>query len=567
MPLPTCPGLVAEVHDESALRAAVEAGAVPVRVRSGEALVGPLRAGARPGCGLCAWTREQRITGGPLAQPDARLTPATARALEALADLVRADAAPVAYSLDLTTLAAGRHPVLPDPRCEVCGSPLPDDEPLTAPPAGPQPAVPTSWRTQAVDADAVLARYVDSHVGLVPRVERGMGFPFPAMSAVLASGPGGTTGSGFGRELSYAQARTVGVLEALERLGGFVPLGRRTVVHASRRELGDDALDPRGTGLATAAQVADPRYPFKPYDDDLRYPWVWGRSVTRARPVLVPEQLAYYRVREPNRFVYDISNGCALGSTLAEATLHGILELVERDAFLLTWYRRRPAPELDLRKAGALPLVTRLRQLTGLVVRAFDVTTDTGIPAVWIVGQLTDPRTELCPGLICAAASGFDRGQAVRSAVLELAGMATRSTLPYGADLSRVEAMLADPALVTAMDDHLLVNAHPAARARLGFLLDTPVDEREPMPQASWRPEGTDVAEALDQLVRHLSALGLETVTVDQTAPEHEAGGLHCVKVLVPGLLPMTFGHLVRRTEGLPRLGTGPLNPDPHPFP
>jgi ribosomal protein S12 methylthiotransferase accessory factor len=67
-------------------------------------------------------------------------------------------------------------------------------------------------------------------------------------------------------------------------------------------------------------------------------------------------------------------------------------------------------------------------------------------------------------------------------------------------------------------------------------------------------------------------------IVVDQTTPEHQAGGFSCVKVIIPGTLPMTFGHDVRRVDGLPRLFDVPrrlgkrlraqdVNPDPHPFP
>jgi len=41
---------------------------------------------------------------------------------------------------------------------------------------------------------------------------------------------------------------------------------------------------------------------------------------------------------------------------------------------------------------------------------------------------------------------------------------------------------------------------------------------------------------------------------VQQTTDEHRAGGFDCVKVVVPGTLPMTFGHSLRRTDGIPRI-------------
>jgi ribosomal protein S12 methylthiotransferase accessory factor len=67
---------------------------------------------------------------------------------------------------------------------------------------------------------------------------------------------------------------------------------------------------------------------------------------------------------------------------------------------------------------------------------------------------------------------------------------------------------------------------------------------------------------------------------VDQTMPEAGRHGLACVRVIVPGLVPMTFGHPHRRTRDLPRLTGGVGIPYrsqlahgeevgclPHPFP
>jgi len=75
--------------------------------------------------------------------------------------------------------------------------------------------------------------------------------------------------------------------------------------------------------------------------------------------------------------------------------------------------------------------------------------------------------------------------------------------------------------------------------------------------------------------------LNLDVIVVDLTAPEITRNGLHCVKVLIPGMLPMTFGHHFTRVAGLERVLRVPvelgyakqplrledLNPYPHPFP
>ncbi|MBD0324589.1 MAG: YcaO-like family protein, partial [Aldersonia sp.] len=90
-----------------------------------------------------------------------------------------------------------------------------------------------------------------------------------------------------------------------------------------------------------------------------------------------------------------------------------------------------------------------------------------------------------------------------------------------------------------------------------------------------------DLAVDLDRVVARYLGTGLDVIVVDQTTPEQAAGDLRCVKVIVPGTLPITFGYRHQRTTGFERLTRVPwelgyaprplaaadLNPDPHPFP
>jgi ribosomal protein S12 methylthiotransferase accessory factor len=54
-------------------------------------------------------------------------------------------------------------------------------------------------------------------------------------------------------------------------------------------------------------------------------------------------------------------------------------------------------------------------------------------------------------------------------------------------------------------------------------------------------------------MARYLHS-GLDIIVVDQTTPEQRRGAFRCVKVIIPGLLPMTFGHAMRRITGFERL-------------
>ncbi|TYR47839.1 YcaO-like family protein, partial [Streptomyces parvus] len=98
----------------------------------------------------------------------------------------------------------------------------------------------------------------------------------------------------------------------------------------------------------------------------------------------------------------------------------------------------------------------------------------------------------------------------------------------------------------------------------------------------SARPPSTDVTALLEETVARLAALGLEVVVVPLSESSvRDRLGLHTAKVVVPGSLPMTFGHVNRRTLGLDRLLEVPfrlgravrvprhdeLALHPHPFP
>jgi ribosomal protein S12 methylthiotransferase accessory factor len=142
--------------------------------------------------------------------------------------------------------------------------------------------------------------------------------------------------------------------------------------------------------------------------------------------------------------------------------------------------------------------------------------------------------------------------------------------------------LLRDSNEVRTMNDHSLLYSHPDAFDRLTFL---PVDgPARPLADCThqWQwPAFSNLAEDLSELVGRYINIGLDVIVVNQTSPEHRAGDLTCVKVLVPGTLPMTFGHRFRRTDGIPRLFSVPrqlgyqiqdmrpeqINPYPHPFP
>ncbi|GAA4077402.1 TOMM precursor leader peptide-binding protein [Streptomyces hundungensis] len=587
-------------------------------------VIGPLVRPGEPGCHRCLAARRagaradaaeeaalhttygSRLTdtSSPLLTPIA----ADLAAVLALTRLTTRDAVEHEVTMvRLTDLAITRHRFLPDPHCPDCGS-RPDDSAARATiPRVPRPK-PDSAVLRVRDLRAERAEleslYADDETGVLKGLRaRGLHtLPF----AEAKVGPPESVDGGYGRALDFRSARVTAIAEALERLGGGRPGGRRTVVHGSHDELAGRhpgaVLDPARTGSHEPHRYQDSGFPFQPYHPGLVMPWVWGYSLTREQPVLVPESLAYYRLgrHRPGAarpFVSEISNGCALGGCVEEAALYGLLELAERDAFLLTWYARLPAPAIDLhtardRRIGLL--ADRILERTGYRVEVFDVTGAEGIPCFWAAAVDEGPHPASGaeppvprPRALCAGGSGLDPERGVFGALHELVTAIEAYRLIYPQRTDDAVRMREDPEQVRLMDDHALLYCDPVAARRLDFLLapgGRPPRERRDLRELAadyaW-PRHSDLRADLDELVGRFAATGLEAIVVDQTTPVHAASGLSCVKTIVPGLLPMTFGHQLRRVTGLDRVLTAPhvlghsarpllpaeVNPHPHPFP
>ncbi|MEV1119755.1 TOMM precursor leader peptide-binding protein [Actinosynnema sp. NPDC049800] len=584
---------------------------LPVRVDGPVVLIGPAAVPPAPGCPTCAEHRRDGNRADRLGRAalraefgddpvDARSPLVTAVSAHAVAEVVadelrhldRADGQArtrgALLRFSLLTCLFTRHAVLPDPLCPDCAD-LPDDTRSAAwIHRRPLPEADTGkFRTRALTGrwDELVKSYVDSETGLIGSLAAGSPYGIPTATARLGPPrPGGGERHGYGRSGDFRTARLTAVTEALERYGSLRPLGRRTSVHAPYAEVADRAIDPRELGLYPDDWYDRPGFPFARFDPARPLAWVWGYSFRRAEPVLVPESYAYYGSRtaeQDTRLVYECSNGCALGGCLEEAVFHGLLEIAERDAFLITWYARLPAPRLDLDAARdrRIPVLAEfVRRRRGYDVSAYSITLEQRVPAVLVLAVDARDRPEV-PLHGCSAAAHPDPERALHAALTDAAaGIGTR--------LGRFDAdgaakMVADPDEVREMRDHALLYGHRDTAGRWGFL-----DDRSAVPPAdlaartAW-PRHHDLGDDLAELVRRYLDTGLDVVAVDTTTSEQRAGGFACAKVVVPGTLPMTFGHRYRRTHGLPRLSTVPrllghrstdlaaeeVNPHPHPFP
>ncbi|MFY1675702.1 TOMM precursor leader peptide-binding protein [Streptomyces sp. WMMC905] len=579
--------------------------AVPVRLYGRQAVVGPVPGEADSPCPLCLARRWQAVRSVALRDALERGGSTHAAgawpyalpfAADALASVVvRASSRsgrvpfPDVYVLDLSSSSVRGYPLVPDPECPGCSRPVEDTAEDAAVALGPAPMhAPGTFRRRGIEShDLDVAAFANPICGaLGPSVV----YDVSSTSTSATIGCFSLRSGGYLRETfwgghagSFGVSARVGVLEGLERYAGMRARAKRTRVIGTLREFGEKAVDPRRVGLYSPEfHRADPRV--APFSPDREIPWVWGWSLRDGAERLVPEILTYYHAPGlENRFVQESSNGCASGGCVEEAVYFGLMEVVERDAFLLSWYGRQPLPEIDpatSSRPATRQLVDRLA-MYGYRARFFDTRITFPIPVITAVAERSDGGI----GRMCfGAGAGLDPEAALDAALCEIATDAVNLPDRTRRDEARLRAMAADFTRVTALHDHPLVYGLPEMAAHADFLLRPRVaGKQSAVGDLAWSgaPDTSDLRDAVERCVTAVADAGFDVVVVDQTLPEQARLGLHTFSVLVPGLLPIDFGWSRQRALGMPRLRTAlreaglrdrdlvpaDLNPAPHPFP
>ncbi|WP_086663278.1 TOMM precursor leader peptide-binding protein [Lentzea kentuckyensis] len=436
------------------------------------------------------------------------------------------------WMFDSRDLTGRRHAVSARPQCSSCGDPALLSERAWRPlELSSRPKAHTSGGGhRSVAPEEVLSTYrhlvspVTGVVKDVVRDDRG-----PAFFNVFRSGPNlalGNRGAAHlrsalrsqngGKGVTALDAEVGALCEALERHSGYAD-GDEARVRGSYRSLGAQAIHPGTVQLYDPRQFADRdawnsahsdfQHVCAPFDDEAEFDWTPVWSLTRGEHRLLPTGLLYFDGEADARLMAD-SNGNAAGSSLEDAVLQGMLELVERDAVALWWYNRTSQPPVDL---GGDPWIDSLRAVhagLGREVWALDLTSDIGVPVVVALSRKTSGERE---DIMLGFGAHLDPALALRRALAEMNQMM--------------------PAVVDGVhwddDPDLQRWLSTATVANQSYLLPSGAPVRHPY------TESGDLLSDVHDVRARLEKAGLEVFVLDQTRPDI---GLPVVKVIVPGL-------------------------------
>ena len=392
------------------------------------------------------------------------------------------------------------------------------------------------------------------------------------------TGDGSATG-GIGYGLTEQRARIGALGECVEHVCAWRSLRTRARRSSSYADLvaalGPDAVvDPRLLGLPAGVG----------FDDARPLQWLPLRRLRDGAQVWVPAEFVASSADElPGEAPPDgwltvpVSNGLGAGSTLEQAVAHGVLEVLQRDGNGLTFRALDQGAVVDLdgvTDAVTLSAIDRLRA-AGVDVLPKLGSTEFELANVYVVGA--GPDDDVLSATACGEAVHPDREVALRKAVLEFANARARKQFMHG-PLDRVLAVAPDdyPAVIEAMDPAL---EEPRVLTAMVDWLRLPREAWRPLVEATVlsrrsvtaftdlptsQPTGADAL--LQDVVGRLGAQGYDVLVADFSPA---GGGVHAVKVVVPGLEVETVAYarigernarrlLERGRDDLVRVGTSP---------
>lgn len=390
---------------------------------------------------------------------------------------------------------------------------------------------PTSIKPEVFSSDLIILPeyviWVSEVGGSSPDVMDMMHVSRATTNGVPRSNNRDTIDNSFGAALSRNEARVKAVMETIELRCTARPFQR--TYKGSYLQFEHFAIHPPTLLLFSVEEVSRPDFPFCPYSDELEMEWVWGYDITEDSSVLVPVDCVFSRANSVRQLVRVDSTGGSAHASMTKAILHGLYEVIERDALMITWLTGLGGTRVDLVSVEneLATLLTKLaEQISGEVV-VLDVTSEVSIPTIMAV--LYSSRLPL--GLAVGTGANIDSVKAVERAALEIF-VSCKYQLSEGLTSSQRS-----------------LEQEEGWSQWLGFLAN-----QERLPTSCDLFVRDSIQNELTACVEILKRIGFRIIAVDCTAPDLSGLGVYCTKIVVPYMQPRFLDDSSPKRLGNPRL-------------
>ncbi|CAM4084084.1 hypothetical protein BAMA_16830 [Bacillus manliponensis] len=237
-------------------------------------------------------------------------------------------------------------------------------------------------------------------IGLKIDVKRAVSNPFnrvvPCYNAILDTSHSNKTPYSFrktkawGKGLTEMQSYFSASFEMFEHIGRQY-VGDIPIVEASYKDVEQNAIEMN----TIAESIQNKNTSYDKFNPNTAIDWVWAKSLVKDDYKLVPALMVFMDdVNTKGRFYGGSSTGLASATTIEDAILHALLEIIEHDAWMIGQANQHVLPRLDYMTSTNKVLKERIDMVKdmGYQVISRDYTNDLEIPVfrTWIVNPNND---------------------------------------------------------------------------------------------------------------------------------------------------------------------------------
>jgi ribosomal protein S12 methylthiotransferase accessory factor len=267
------------------------------------------------------------------------------------------------------------------------------------------------------------------------------------------------------------------------------------------------------------------------------FSWVLGKELSTMEEVYIPAQLVYlaYRRKLGEGLIrLPISTGAACGTAFSSAIYRGLCEIIERDAFMITYLNKLSHMRVPLKKSknDDIQKIIKIAEDYKLELYSFDITTDLGIYVfLTIIHDNTGIAASISTGLKCS----LNPTEGLLGSLLEAFHPRTwlrREKEKFKGDKSDLEKPyeLSTRGVLWSSSD--MVN-------KIGFLLNS---TKETKVINEYKDESKKTsAENLQKTIKILTSSGYNPYFVDITPnlPKIKKTNIKAVMTIIPELQPL----------------------------
>src|SRR5258706_3535276 len=206
------------------------------------------------------------------------------------------------------------------------------------------------------------------------------------------------------------------LVEALER-HSYSTYDKKTIVFAKSAELKYPAIP-----ISSIVSFSDKQRKEDPslkLDPNGKFGWVLGKNLLSRESAYLPAQLVYLsykRKLHEDLIRLPISTGCAAGSLPTAAICRGIYEIIERDAFMITYLNKLSVKRVLIENSKNKDILYIVKEAHDYKFQLFlfDITTD--IPVPTFLAILMD-KTGIGPAISVGAKSHLKAEEAMLGAI------------------------------------------------------------------------------------------------------------------------------------------------------